>query len=241
MISRKREFGSIDAEEAAELHRDLFSVVAHDLGGIASALSLRADALAPELAPADTETLRTLAAQVRDANRAMRLLKGPDGASMLAPDRSVTLEEWWHLTHRLTLAVLPRGMRIDTRLQSVRVSLQDASVLAHIWLASCKDLVQRGVHASSVLTFAASPVHEPVEGTLIEVDVAAQDWPPVDDSRRAVRWHRYASRLARLQEASLAWWHARSPDGGVLSWSCGLRRGRAAAVTPFADGKHAVR
>lgn len=216
MISRKRDFGSIDAQEAAELYRDSFGVLAHDLGGIASALALRADAVAT--LAADADALRALSEQIRDANRTVRMLKGPTRSSALAPLRAVAVDDWWRLTYRLTMAVLPRGVRVDTRFTSAELSNADASVLTHIWLASCKDLVARGLHTPSTLLISVDTAHDAGDTTLLLAEAAPQEWLVPDTSRAGSRWHRYAARLARLQEATLAWWNQR--DNGSLAWSC---------------------
>ncbi|MFN8571191.1 MAG: hypothetical protein U0132_03985 [Gemmatimonadaceae bacterium] len=218
MISRKRDFGSIDAQEAAELHRDSFSVLAHDLGSIASALALRADALATLVPGTDVAALHALSEQIRDANRTARLLKGPARSSVVAPHRSTTVDDWWRLTHRLAVAVLPRGVRLETRFANAVLSNADASVLTHIWLASCKDLVARGLHAPGTIVLSVSPAQDHPDMTMLLAEVGPQEWLPPDTSRAGSRWHRYAARLARLQEATLAWWHVR--DNGSMEWSC---------------------
>src|SRR5512143_2273684 len=126
MIARKGERRSIDSGEAAELHRELFTVLAHELGGIATALSLRTDAVAAVIPPADHAALRTLSEQIRDVNRLLRVMRGVVGESTLAPSRRMTVDDWWRFTSRLTNSILPRGVRVDTSFRSAQLNFDQA-------------------------------------------------------------------------------------------------------------------
>jgi hypothetical protein len=90
--------------ESAELSRDVLSTLAHELGGIASALDLRVAAMARVIGEQDLHALREIAEEVRMATRAARFARGPDGSGMLNPMRRQSLDEWWRLTGRSPLS-----------------------------------------------------------------------------------------------------------------------------------------
>jgi hypothetical protein len=80
LASGKKPASPLDlSAENAELNRDVISTLAHELGGIASALDLRAAAMARSIPDQDLVALREIAEEVRMATRAARFARGPDG------------------------------------------------------------------------------------------------------------------------------------------------------------------
>src|SRR5262245_22876102 len=98
-----------------ELARHALSSVAHELGGIASALDLRAGVIAGTVSAQDAAALRALVEELRFATRSVRLVRGPDGSGTLDPAKRQSLSDWWRLTSRFVSNVLPRGVSIDAR------------------------------------------------------------------------------------------------------------------------------
>src|SRR5262245_61480623 len=98
-----------------ELARHALASVAHELGGIAGALDLRAGVISGAISAQDTAALRGLVEELRFATRALRLMRGPDGSGTLDPARRQSLTEWWRLTSRFVSSVLPRGIAVDAR------------------------------------------------------------------------------------------------------------------------------
>ena len=146
MASGKKSEQVLDLSmEAAELNRDVLSSLAHELGGIASALDLRAAAMARTLPDQDMTALRDIAEEVRLATRAARFARGADGFGMLNPMRRQSLEEWWRLTGRFTGAVLPRGVQVEPLFTEAQMTATQASALTWIWLAGCKAIAERGI------------------------------------------------------------------------------------------------
>ena len=146
MASGKKSEQALDLSmEAAELNRDVLSSLAHELGGIASALDLRAAAMSRTLPDQDMTALRDIAEEVRLATRAARFARGADGFGMLNPMRRQSLEEWWRLTGRFTGAVLPRGVQVEPQFTEAQMTAMQASALTWIWLAGCKEIAERGI------------------------------------------------------------------------------------------------
>lgn len=189
--------------EAAELNRDLLSSLAHELGGIASALDLRAAAMARTLPDQDTTALRDIAEEVRLATRAARFARGADGFGMLNPMRRQSLEEWWRLTSRFTGAVLPRGVQVEPQFAPVQMTAAQGSALTWIWLAGCKEIAERGVTTPAKLILKGGAERSGVNGSAdpgsdVVTLVAELDRDHVTDLDGAKsRWSRYAARMAR--------------------------------------------
>ena len=217
LSARKKVYRSVNGAQAAELHRDVFAVLAHDLGGLASSLSLRADALAALLPGTDHAALCALAEEVRDTNRMLRLVSGPRGTDALAPAPNIPVKNWWRLVSRLTTATLPRGVVPRVQLEAEPFSPLEASSLAHMWLAACKDLTERGLQPPCTISLTISPRDETGEGATLIADLPADRWPAQNTSRARSRWLRYGSQMARLNGAELHWW---TVEHDVARWMC---------------------
>ena len=211
--------GTGPGSQAAELHRDVFTVLAHDLGGIASSLALRADALAVVLPSADHAALCALAEEVRNINRVLRLIRGPQGSEALAPARNMPVAQWWRFVSRLTNAILPRGAVVHATLEAAPLSPLQASTLSHLWLAACKELSRRGVQPPCRISLTVTPRDEPGEGVTLLAELPADSWPAQSASRSASRWFRYSARLARLNGAELQWW---AVERDAARWLCSM-------------------
>lgn len=98
-----------DFEADAQLLREVLSTAAHDLGGLSSALSLRADVLAGSLPAADEGAIRAVADEIRSLGRQLRMLRGPQGGDTLAPAAGRSFAEWFALAERFGRPLLGRG------------------------------------------------------------------------------------------------------------------------------------
>ena len=179
--------------EAAELNRDVLSSLAHELGGIASALDLRAAAMSRTLPGQDTTALRDIAEEVRMATRAARFARGSDGFGMMNPMRRQSLDEWWRFTSRFSAAVLPRGVEVEPQFSEAHITATQASAVTWIWLASCKELSEKGLTtpASVVLRGGAED-----GGSVILVAEINRDRVVSPNGMRS-RWSQYADRQAK--------------------------------------------
>ncbi len=103
-----------DFEADAQLLRAMLGTAAHDLGGVSSALALRADVLAAALPPDDVAALRGVVDHVRALGRQLRRLRGPAGGNNFAPASERALPEWIALIERFGGPVLGRGIELRT-------------------------------------------------------------------------------------------------------------------------------
>ncbi len=222
MASGNRKQSPLDlSAEAAELNHDVLSSLAHELGGIASALDLRAAAMSRTLPDQDMSALRDIAEEVRLATRAARFVRGADGFGMLNPMRRQSLEDWWRLTGRFTGAVLPRGVHVEPQFTAAQLTAAQGSALTWIWLAACKELDERGVTtpATVLLKGAAEPgaLTGSADASNGAVTLVAElDRQRIADTNGVTsRWSRHAARMAREVGVEPPSW---TLEGDVVRW-----------------------
>jgi hypothetical protein len=210
--------------QAAEIYRDALGMVVHDLGGISSALALRADALRPVVPANEVEALHGLTEQLRDVMRLLRTVLGPRGDSLIAPSRRTPADEWWRLTSRLLSASLPRAVRITQTLAPVTLTPTASSLFANLMMLACRDLVARGLVAPATLHVTIAAVPSPssdaagdIDRACVTLDIASPTLPLAD--RVIGGWQRSAARLARRGRADMQWWTA---DGDRERWQCSV-------------------
>ncbi len=206
------------APETAELNHAVFTAIAHDLGGIAGALDLRASALAHIIPEADGLALHTLSDQVRLANRGVRLVRGPsDGGDLLMPSRTQSLEEWWALTSGFTNVVLPRGVGVEVRWDTVhRLSAPRAASLTWVWLAACKELVEIGIAVPCTVSLRGAGLGEDI---VLTAELPGDRVVLKNGSQRQSRWRRYAEQVAGGQGMSMQGW---KKVDDLTQWRCAL-------------------
>lgn len=200
--------------EMAELSRDVLSAVAHELGGIGSALDLRAAALVQVIPERDVAALRELANELRVATRTVRFVRGADDFGMLNPSRLQTIDEWWRFTRRLTGAVLPRGAQVAVTLLDATLTPVQSEALSWQLLVACKELAACGLHVPCVLTLEGRTVvngHGAV-GLFAHLPPGALVAAPDANSR----WRRFGAALATDQGVEAPTWEY-GPAG--LRWS----------------------
>jgi hypothetical protein len=202
LASGKKSESELDlSSEAAELNRDVLSSLAHELGGIASALDLRAAAMARTIPDQDMTALRDIAEEVRLATRAARFAGGADGSGMLNPMRRQSLEEWWRLTGRFTGVVLPRGVQVEPVFPETQITAAQASALTWLWLAGCKEIAERGIATPATLLLKggadlAAPGSAAAGNGGVTL-LAELDRERVEDTNGIKsRWSSYAARIA---------------------------------------------
>jgi hypothetical protein len=200
--------------EEAELSHDVLSALAHELGGIASALDLRASAMTRSIPEQDLNALKDIAEEVRQVTRAARFARGSDGFGMLNPSRRQSLHDWWKLAHRFTSTVLPRGVAVEVSFGDAELTESQSSALTWIWLAACKDIAERGIRTPCKVSLRG-------ESTPNGITLTAQ----VDGDQRLTgergqsRWARYASRAASAIKAGDPDWVM---ENQVVRWRCAI-------------------
>ena len=213
MASGKKPASPLDlSAENAELNRDVISTLAHELGGIASALDLRAAAMARAIPEQDLGALREIAEEVRMATRAARFARGPDGSGMLNPMRRQSLDEWWKLSGRFTASVLPRGVAVEPRFAELTLTAEQASILTWIWLAGCKELSERGLKTPATLRLTAERAADGAEPWLV-AETPHASFGSADELPK--RWSRYAAKMSKILGVDPPDWHE---DAGMLRW-----------------------
>ena len=194
MASGKKSEQQLDLSvEAVELNRDVMSSLAHELGGIASALDLRAAAMSRTLPDQDMTALRDIAEEVRLATRAARFARGADGFGMMNPMRRQSLEEWWRLTGRFTGAVLPRGVQVEPQFAEAQITATQASALTWLWLAGCKEISERGITTPATVLLKGGTAAGSNVTLLAELDRHKVE----DTNGIKSRWSNYAARIAK--------------------------------------------
>ena len=199
--------------ENAELNRDVISTLAHELGGIASALDLRAAAMARSIPDQDLTALREIAEEVRMATRAARFVRGPDGSGMLNPNRRQSLVEWWRLTSRFTASVLPRGVAVEPQFSDFNVTAEQGSSLTWIWLAGCKELSERGMTTPATVRLTAQTVANGDAGSWLIAETDASHVGEEQGSPK--RWSRYTARMSQALGVDPPVWEEKA---GTLRW-----------------------
>jgi hypothetical protein len=200
--------------EAAELNRDLLSSLAHELGGIASALDLRAAAMSRTIPDEETSALRDIAEEVRVATRAARLARGSDGFGMLNPMRRQSLDDWWKVACRFTGTVLPRGVHVEPHFSQAQLTAEEASAMTWIWLAACKDIVERGLTTPARIVLRGSAGSGDVgAGVSLLAEIDRQSVASPDGTK--TRWERYAARIAKDAGVKAPSWEL---DNETVRW-----------------------
>ena len=213
---KRKEDQNLSGAEAMELSRHALASVAHELGGIATALDLRAGVISGTVSAQDAAALRGLVEELRVATRAVRLVRGPDGSGTLDPSKRQSLADWWKLTSRFVSNVLPRGVSVDVRVDEGQLDAEQASALTWLLLAACKELAVRGLLTPCAVVVEVGPVDE--GGTTVAVEISSDKVSPGDD--KSVRWTRYAARLAAQRDMSPPRWEQ---DGSRIRWMCTVK------------------
>ena len=203
--------------EGVELNRDVLSSLAHELGGIASALDLRAAAMARSIAREDLAALRDIAEEVRMSTRAARFARGSDGSGMLNPTRRQSLEDWWKLTGRFTATVLPRGVLVEPRFTPAHLTADQGSALTWIWLAACKEIAERGLLTPATLVLRGG-AEESNTAVALRAELGVDRLPVAEASTS--RWSRYAARIGKELGVRATPWER---DDSGWRWKCVVR------------------
>lgn len=206
MTTRSRSTAWAASAEAAELYRDVVSLVIHDLGGVSSALGFRTEALSAQPTAADRQALRALTDQVRDITRLLRLMQGPGTNELLSPMKEAPVQEWWRLASRLLAAALPRKVVVDHDLGTAMLTSAHVSVLSILMMLAARDLTARGWRGAEGLHVRVSTDNHTEPGAHVTLSIPIVDWPMTAARRTVKRWSRYAERIAGRAGARVEWW-----------------------------------
>ena len=212
---RRKEVENLNGGEAGELARDVLSALAHELGGIASALDLRAHVISGSITPQDLAAFRDLGEELRLATRAIRLVRGPDGSGTLNPAKRQSLTDWWKLTSRFLSVVLPRGVAIETRFSGGELDAAQGSALTWLLLSACKELAERAMLTPATVTVSGGPSPDNGAGVALVAEISADR--VTSSTSASSRWTRYVSKVARDRGVEPPRWEQ---EGQQLRWRC---------------------
>lgn len=187
-----------DFEADTQLLRAMLGTAAHDLGGVASALALRVDVLAPSLPSADAAGLRGVVEHVRTLGRQLRRLRGAAGGSNLAPARERSLTEWLSLLERFGGPILGRGMALRMTCDAGSIAPEAEHSLTYGVLALFSALHELRDEQSATIELRAESEADQLQVT---VRVSWGSNPPVID--RDARWWAHARDV--ITRAALSW------------------------------------
>lgn len=206
---------NVSRSGTAELTRDILSVLAHELGGIASALDLRTHVISTAISETDLKALRDLTEELRTTTRTIRLVRGTDGSGNLNPGRNQTVADWWKTASRFVAHTLPRGTALEAHFSEAELPAAQSSVLLWLLLAACKDIAERGL--KTPCTMRVSNPSAGGSGLTLLVEVPVDCVGVVDDGDTG--WHDYAAQLAVDNRIAPPAWEK---GGASVRWRCTL-------------------
>lgn len=141
----------------SEILRNVLDTVNHDLGGLSSALALRADVM-QRTAPGPTaDACSAIARELRFIGSQLRDLSGPRGSGTLSPTPMGSLERWYDLITRFGQPLLARGVSLRGKMDAVHVAPTAAHDLTFITLALLNALREGNQSAYSEIVMLSSP------------------------------------------------------------------------------------
>lgn len=124
----------MDAFEA-EILRSVIDSAAHDLGGLSSALAMRADVMQRTTPGQTASALAAIASELRALGGQLREMRGPQGDGTLAPTPSGSLVEWLARIRRFGSPMLGRGFAFKGEVVDVRIEADTTHQLTYVVLA----------------------------------------------------------------------------------------------------------
>lgn len=174
-----------------QLLRDVLGTAAHDIGGLASALALRAETLGS----ADGQPLAAIATELRQLGRQLRQLRGPGGGELLAPTASGNIPSILALVERFGRGALGRGVSLVVQSVDQVVPPQQGDALTYGLLAVLRALREADLELPAVVHIVAA-ARDP-DAVRIAVRVAGADGSPRPWPNRQLQWFDLAERLFR--------------------------------------------
>lgn len=124
-----------DGALEAELLRHVLDAVSHDLGGLSSALALRADVMERALPSVSATACSRIAAELRVLGGQLRAISAPQGAETLSPIRTGSLEHWFATVSRFGQPLLRRGVALRGTVEDASIGSLAAHELTYVMLA----------------------------------------------------------------------------------------------------------
>lgn len=119
----------------AELLRNVLDTVTHDLGGLSSALALRAEVMQRAAPSPAVDACGAIARELRSLGAQLREMSGPSGPGTLSPVPTGSLERWFALVRRFGQPLLGRGVSLRGEVDDVFIGAAASHELTYIVLA----------------------------------------------------------------------------------------------------------
>jgi hypothetical protein len=132
---------------------------------------------------------------------------------MLNPMRRQSLDDWWKITGRFTAAALPRGAYVESHFSPAQLTAEQASAMTWIWLAACKDIVDRGLTTPAQIVLRGTGGSGDGGGVTLVAELAGQSKPALNGTKS--RWERYAARIAKDAGVKAPTWES---DNDTVRW-----------------------
>ena len=224
-----------DFEADVQLLQGVLSTAAHDLGGLSSALGLRADAMSASLASADAAALRAVTEEARRLGRQLRRLRGPHvgstGNNSLAPAGERRLSEWITLLQRFGGPVLGRGVVLEPSAGDGMMGAEVEHALTFGALALFHAVRETRGDQSVVVAVRADCVRDAHAADVVDVtiDVRWSGSAPLGELA-ANRWYLHARSVVERQ--GLVWHADGEPNDAFV-----VRIGRSGATYSSSEGE----
>jgi len=190
----------------AELLRNLLATIAHDLGGLAGALALRADVMARLELATSASACAAIASELRTLAGQSRELSGPRGGDTLAPTRAGSLEHWFALVSRFAQPLLGRGVALRGEVLPVFVGGVTVHALTYMALAILHAIRELPASVHTEVSITSEPTEHAV---IISITLRRNGLPLVMADVAASRWMHWARQRASNAQIGLRIEHAR--------------------------------
>jgi hypothetical protein len=174
----------------AELLRHVLDAVSHDLGGLSSALALRADVMERTLPSASATACSRIATELRVLGAQLRAISGPQGAETLSPTRTGSLELWFAMVSRFGQPLLRRGVALRGAVDDVTIGSLAAHELTFVMLGLLHAIRDRASMLHTEIRVSSTLAEHTVSIWIALRDGAQQSLPLTDAAQS--RWWAWA-------------------------------------------------
>ncbi len=200
----------------AELLRNVLDTVAHDLGGLSSALALRVDVMQATAPSASVEAYRAIADELRALGSQLRAFRETRGGDTLSSPRAGSVAQWFSLLSRFAQPLLGRGVALRGNVDDVHVGATAVHELTYIALAMLHAVRERSGSGHAEIRVASERNEH---GVTIRLTMGGGNAPSHFAEVAESRWWRWAleraagARIGVRSEGAQVELHVPVPDG----------------------------
>jgi hypothetical protein len=171
----------------------ILGVMGHELGSLAAAVSMRADALLNVDLEKEQLALKEIGAELRQLSAAQRALRSAQTAGRLSPLGPDRIARWWGLFGRIVRATTPRRLTLTPVVGDGDLQQGEEYTLTLLVIALIQDVAERGpAEGSFGIQLTVGSATSPVD---VEAHVTIESELPGEARFRLgppTRWQRYA-------------------------------------------------